>query len=717
MLTVVGDVQPADVRRLVEKHFGLLARAPRSGEVRVVEPPQRVEKQVTLHYAGDRQYATSSTVRRLPTSVTTRRSSCSIDCSRRGFVTLSPAVDVTTIHTATPYPFVYRISISAGAQSDVEKLLATAEDEIARLRAEDVSAAELAEARMEAAPSRGGRGRGGAQTQQGGVPPRQSNLTQIANDLTSRESFAWEVSAETRQRIQRDQANVSSADIKAYADRWLRPTQRTVGRLLPGPDDFMPQWSNGRVLAGDRLEVPPLTTPPAPRKRPTPVPARALEPLAPLGVHESRALLDNGVVVRIAESAIAPAATVAVRVTFGSAATGDGASVALLGARWIAADSGLRALGARLTITPLANDGYFDILVSAPESEASGVITAIALALRSRPTVGARFDSLRTIISERWWTRPRRRGAGGSAVAADARAKVLAAVAPAWQVGDPSDAELSRVSAADVASFLDRHLLGGAVTIGVVARVPSAVVSVGVQQTLNTLPKGDRVSGKPSPVVSLSAHSDRDNDRRIALATETQVTVLAGLPGVPRASSDWRALELLNYIAGVPSYGGRLGWALTKAGLTYSSAATTTFGATTGHILFSTKCDTRNLDATVQAIREVIAGIAEHGVEQWEVDEAKGFTLGRMLLYGARDDSGGDALASALLDSETFGIDLLDLPSWSRGYLAVTRDVINAVARKYYRPDRLVVVSIGAIPLGAHASPFKPGTFAALFDR
>jgi predicted Zn-dependent peptidase len=149
--------------------------------------------------------------------------------------------------------------------------------------------------------------------------------------------------------------------------------------------------------------------------------------------------------------------------------------------------------------------------------------------------------------------------------------------------------------------------------------------------------------------------------------------------------------------------------------LTYSSAATTTFGATTGHILFSTKCDTRNLDATVQAIREVIAGIGEHGVEQWEVDEAKAFTLGRMLLYGARDDSGADALANSLVDSETLGTELLDLPAWSRGYLAVTRDEINAAARKYYRSDRLVVVSIGAIPTGAHASPFKAGTFAGLF--
>src|SRR5262249_12780581 len=155
---------------------------------------------------------------------------------------------------------------------------------------------------------------------------------------------------------------------------------------------------------------------------------------------------------------------------------------------------------------------------------------------------------------------------------------------------------------------------GGAITVALAGAADPAGLLENAKTSFASLPKGERVSGRPSPVISLSVHSDRDNDRRISLASETQVTVLAGLPGAPRASSDWRALELLNYIAGVPSYGGRLGWALTKAGLTYSSAATTTFGATTGHILFSTKCDTRNLDATVQAIREVIAGIGDHGV-------------------------------------------------------------------------------------------------------
>jgi len=263
-----------------------------------------------------------------------------------------------------------------------------------------------------------------------------------------------------------------------------------------------------------------------------------------------------------------------------------------------------------------------------------------------------------------------------------------------------------------VNAFLSRRLGGGAVTVAVVgpdADPTLADVAAGAFAALPGVQRAPRAA--TSSTTALASGEDR-----VPLATETQVTVLVGLPGVARDHPDRRALELLNYIVGVPSYGGRLGWALTKSGLTYSSAAATTFGATTGHILFSTKCDTRNLDATVQAIREVIAGVAERGVEPWEVREAQAFTLGRTLLYGPRDDSGPDPIAVALLDSESSGDELLDLPALSRSYLAVTAAQVNDVARRYYRSSFLKVVAIGAIPRGNERQTFAPGTFRALFE-
>jgi len=318
--------------------------------------------------------------------------------------------------------------------------------------------------------------------------------------------------------------------------------------------------------------------------------------------------------------------------------------------------------------------------------------------------------------------------------AGEARARVLREVAPTWRLGEPGLAEVRRLSATDVNGFVSSYLHGGGVTVSVVAATEPSTLLAEAGAAFASLPRGRRVAGiagtsgrgatplsSPRPGVATAGPGSRSSERaleeRTPLSGETQVAVVAGLPGVRRDDLDRRTLELLNYIVGVPSYGGRLGWALTKAGLTYSSAAATTVGATGGHITFTTRCDSRNLDATIQAIREVIAGVGEQGVDQWELDEAKAFTLGRALLYGPRDDSGEDAIAAALLDSESAGEELLDLPAWSRRYLAITLDQVNAAARRYYRSDQLKVVAIGALPPAEATSPFLPGTFRALFDR
>jgi predicted Zn-dependent peptidase len=86
-------------------------------------------------------------------------------------------------------------------------------------------------------------------------------------------------------------------------------------------------------------------------------------------------------------------------------------------------------------------------------------------------------------------------------------------------------------------------------------------------------------------------------------------------------------------------------------------------------------------------------------------------------MYGPRDDSGPDAVGYALLESEYHRDELLDLPALSHAWLAVTLAQVNAVARRYYRPDLLKVVAMGAIPAAPQKPIFAPGTFRALFDR
>lgn len=611
VLVVVGDVLTTDVRRLVERHFGAIARAPDDGRVRIVEPPQRVEKQLTLRSPGVQAHL--EMVYRAPNAahpdyatLAVLRQILSRRLGRMGIGNAS--TEALLADSASEYPYVFRIRATGNSRGEIDRVRARVEAEIADLGRNGVSLAEIATTRgPRVAPSRADR-EGEGEGQSPSVPPRRSNLTRVADSLSDRESTPWEVSSQLRDSIARRRAAVTSADIKRYVDRWLQPSQRTVGLLLPGKDDFVPTWSDNRSLAGARMEVSPLSTPPAKRMRPEAVPSRALEPLAPLALVRARRVLPNGVVIRVA------------RVPGGEGAGGRAAV-------HLRADSGAAS----------GSGGHSDLQRTIPVSEIRPALQRMAREARERKM----FGTLAVAIAA------------------------------------PQDTSEMLNTAARVFDELPRPA---------VVRARSDSASSAVVDSMYPAPG------------------------------QTQVSISARLPGVPRGHPDRRALGLLNYIVGVPSYGGRLGWALTKTGLTYTAAARTTFAAARGDIALSTVADTRNAAAAIQAIREVVAGIGEDGVEEWELREAQAFTLGRALLYGARDDSAPSAIANALLDSETADVELLDLPVFSRAHLAVTLEEINRVARVYYRPRLLSIKASGAVPAATGSQIFPAGTFKAIFE-
>ena len=605
VLVIVGDVATDDVRRLVEKHFGAIPRAKGSGFVRVVEPPQRVAKRLTLTHptapprveivyrapsAAQPDFPTLRVFRRV---LNQRMSAALVTGRLHGGFSIEDS--------ASQYPFVLRISLTPDSTADPDRMLASVQSQIDSLGRTGATASELAAA-ANASPARIAPP---PAAEPSIFPPRRSTLTRMADSLTDREALSWEVSSALLERIARAERAVTSDDIRTYVAHWLRQSQRTVGVLMPGADDFVARWSDHRPLVGERMEIPPQTTPPAKRMRPDAVPARALEPLAPLPIATARRVLPNRIVLRAARIA---GSRVAIQVRADSGA---------------ASDSG----------------GHADLRRTVPANQAPAALDSLALLVKAG------------------------RVAGSISVAIVGSAKVDA-------------------------------LLGSA------AR---AFESVPRPQELT--PQARRRDLAP-------------RDTAILVAGRTQVAIVGRLSGVPRDHPDRRALELLNYIVGVPSYGGRLGWALTKAGLTYSAAARTTFAAATGDIALTTTADTRNAPAVIQAIREVVTGVGANGggVEEWELREAQAFTLGRATLYGARDDSPPAAIATALLDSELAGVEYLDLPAFSRAYLAVTLAEINRVAQVYYRPELLSISATGAIPRRDERTIFPEGTFRAIFE-
>jgi zinc protease len=614
VLVVVGDVTPAEARRLVEKHFGQLRRAPESGEIAIREPPQLAEKRITVRHAGPRRQldmlyrSPAARDSAYPTLAVLKRH---LDARLPTLVRDAGIANarVTTADSASEYPYVFRVSAEGDTTADLDRILNVIDAEIDRIARLGPTESELLATRREASPTQtGSRGESSS-----GVPPRRSNLTQLADSLTSRETFPWEVSAALLERIARRSAEVTAVDVRRFANQWLQRSQRTIGFLTTDP---------GASFTEFLVSVPPLRTPPAKRRVPEPVPDRALAPLTDIAIHKSRHELPNGVVVRAARSQANSGAS-HLRIAFTEAA--DSARLADL----LASDSTLRQGGTRVS----------------------------------------------------WSYQGTQR------------------------LRDSAHVRLLRVLSAGVQSARS-----GRIVLAVVGPAEPADLSNAAMRIARRMPPRSAPTTRPTPVQTSVVREER-----VPVASARQVSVYAGLPGVSRSHPDRRALELLNYIVGVPSYGGRLGWALTKAGLTYSSAATTSFGESGGTIVFGTHCDTRNADATIQAIREVIEGVAARGVEAWELREAQAFMLGRATLYGATESSDARAIATSLIDSEVAGIELLDRQEFSRAYRSITLEDINRVATRYYRPELLQFVAVGALP-ATREQIFAPGTFRALFE-
>ena len=616
VLVVVGDVKTDDVRALVEKHFGALPRAPGSGRIAIGEPGQPGEKRVWLAWPADSSRldilyrGPAATHPDFPALV--RFDALFVPRLRAVIAAAHPGVRVETHDTVTAYPFVYRVSAVGPRAANMTAVLATIDRLLVAFwtRADggvsDTSAAEPAATTAAATSSAG--------------PPRRSNLTRIAELLAARELPPWEPTASMRDSVAARAGRVTANQVTGFTNTWLVPHRRTIGIF---------QAALGHAYSTG-LDIHAMTTPPAMRLRPEPVPREALMPLRAIAIDQTLRTLGNGVRVR-----------------------------------------GARVAGDRMWFRALVDyGGPTDTLArSFPASRADSALPAIAREL--------------TALMQR---RPPQ--TKDSSVEDRARARVLAAVRPppvVYAEGRPP------VSVA---------LVG--------PRPATALVQLAARHLGGLPPRRTERLYEYFPTVGVRRE-------QIPVWGQKQVEVVAGLPGVHRRHRDRRALELLNYIVGVPYYGGRLGWALTKTGLTYSSAAQSVFDES-GHLLFTTTADTRNVPATIQAIGEVVAGVGERGVEDWELREAQAFMLGRTLLYGAREDSHPATIAVALNDSDAAGLELLDLPALSRQYLSVTLDEINRVARTYFRPAMLKVVAMGAVPTDEITSPFAPGTFRALFE-
>jgi len=175
---------------------------------------------------------------------------------------------------------------------------------------------------------------------------------------------------------------------------------------------------------------------------------------------------------------------------------------------------------------------------------------------------------------------------------------------------------------------------------------------------------------------------------------KSEVDIYVGGPGgLKRTDPDFYAAQIMNLVlGGGGALNSRLGDVVRdRNGLAYNIYST--FHASTGagpwYVYLGV--NPKNTDKAVTLVKQEISHMRDGGITQREVDDAVAFTTGAHAI--ALETNA--AIANELMDTEYFHLGL-DYPERVTAlYRAVTRDQVNAAAKKYLDPDRLVVSIAG----------------------
>jgi zinc protease len=176
-----------------------------------------------------------------------------------------------------------------------------------------------------------------------------------------------------------------------------------------------------------------------------------------------------------------------------------------------------------------------------------------------------------------------------------------------------------------------------------------------------------------------------------------QTHIYLGHPGVKRDNPDYYKLLVMDNVLGTGSgFTDRLSANLRdRQGLAYTvnaqiaSSATDQVGTFTGYIGTFPEKFVWVRDGFLKEVRK----IRDEVPTKDEVEDAKKYLTGSLAFRTVRNGQ----VASLLLSLDKYGLGLNYLDDYRKGVEAVTPEDVQAVAKKYLDPDRLILVAVGAI--------------------
>ncbi|HEY4265438.1 MAG TPA: pitrilysin family protein [Micropepsaceae bacterium] len=265
-------------------------------------------------------------------------------------------------------------------------------------------------------------------------------------------------------------------------------------------------------------------------------------------------------------------------------------------------------------------------------------------------------------------------------------------------------AGIAAIRADDIRAFAAEHLVRGGIKMAVSGDVTEVQLKKYLQALFTPLPVK---SGLP---VSKPVDAGRPGTRNV-VRNEAAPVAIFGFAGPMRADPDFIPTFVTNYILGGGGFSARLmDEVRDKRGLTYGISTQLNDFRSASVIVGSVQSDKTKILTALDVTKSEMARFAKDGAAAKELDDAKTYLTGSFPL-GLDSNA---KIARTLNAYQRSGLAADYVVKRNAMIQAVTLAQVNAMAKKYFDPARLVVVIAGtpAAPEAATKPPAPTGNAA-----
>ncbi|MBD6617151.1 insulinase family protein [Komarekiella sp. 'clone 1'] len=253
----------------------------------------------------------------------------------------------------------------------------------------------------------------------------------------------------------------------------------------------------------------------------------------------------------------------------------------------------------------------------------------------------------------------------------------------------PTQESLKHISRKDVIDFKAKHYRPDTLVIALVGDFELDKVRSLLQAKF-----GDwQVIGQPPklkyPTVSLPEKIVRVNP---VLPGKAQAITYMGYTGINRQDSRFHAALVLNQILGGDTLSSRLGAEVRdRQGLSYGIYSYFQAGKKVGTFLIEMQTSPEDTGKAIASTHQLLQQIHQQGVTAPEVETAKHTLISNYNVSLANPEE----LTDRILMNEVYGLDTVELRSFTQKIQQVTLAQVNQAARELLHPDQIVVVTAG----------------------